>query len=254
MNYKKYNEEEILEDVVHEQLKNIEAPDRDKELLWNQIQEKLHHSNNKPRNSSMIKLIAGIAASLLIFFVFAIQSNNSGTAFFWYIQKFFVSNDSTTQITLETENESSDNGPPSNADSNIVYYSIEYHNYTLEQAQEMIDFNIIIPRYIPENYKFEYAFPGFRSSPYEISLYYENKDTIDSITIQQIYLGADNDATEIGFNGVEIENTFIYGHQITIFASNEDRLILLLELPDIKIIILGSIDRNEMLRIAESML
>ena len=118
---------------------------------------------------------------------------------------------------------------------------------TLEEAQEEATFDILVPSYLPDGHEFEDAMviQGFVET---VSLTYKNDD--ERLGISEIDFEDEpqtslimNSAEVISINGVE-------GKLVTVFDDNK---MLQWEIGNTQLTLSGSLDKEELIQIAESM-
>ena len=118
---------------------------------------------------------------------------------------------------------------------------------TLEEAQEEATFDILVPSYLPEGYEFDNAMviQGFIET---VSLTYHNGD--ERLGISELVFEDEpqtspimNNAEVVSINGVEGKLVSIYG----------DSKMLQWEIGNIQLTLSGSLDKEELIQIAESM-
>ncbi|WP_269848345.1 DUF4367 domain-containing protein [Methanosarcina horonobensis] len=126
---------------------------------------------------------------------------------------------------------------------------------TLEEARESAGFEILVPEYLPEGYAFNYSMVSNNSwiapenQAFEtVSLTYENEEG-DIISLSETVYETEtpeapimNSAEEVSINGKE-------GKYLTL----GDMKILNWEIGNIELSLASSLEKDEMLRIAESL-
>ena len=118
---------------------------------------------------------------------------------------------------------------------------------TLEQAQEEATFNILVPSYLPDGYEFEDATmnQGFVET---VSLTYLNGD--ERLGISETVF-EDEPQTPLIMDSAEVVSiNDVEGKLVTIYDDNK---MLQWEIGNIKLTLSGSLDKEELIQIAESM-
>ncbi|OEF96125.1 DUF4367 domain-containing protein [Desulfuribacillus alkaliarsenatis] len=259
MNRNKDIDEQLFKKAIKMQIDKIEVPKNEKLKNWEKIQGELTLSNSKLRTSKKRFVVAGLIASFLIFIVTIYVSNSDSTAFFWNKQKTIIKSGSTTQIMTGTQTQHLDiDDFVRDIDDSVVFYDLERKVFTIEQAKEIANFDIIIPAYIPNNFEFQYVVAFVLETLYEtneVRLHYESADINRPLKIRQQYYGeAFGHTMVVDHEDTKIEHLTIDNKSITLFTFKDDSLILWLELPHMLVTIDGFIDRDEIFQIAQSMI
>ena len=118
---------------------------------------------------------------------------------------------------------------------------------TLEEAREETTFDILVPSYLPDGHEFEDAMviQGFVET---VSLTYKNGD--ERLGISEIVF-EDEPQTSLIMNSAEVVSIKgIEGKLVTVF---DDSKVLQWEMENIRLTLSGSLDKEELIQIAESM-
>ncbi|OEF96121.1 DUF4367 domain-containing protein [Desulfuribacillus alkaliarsenatis] len=238
---KKSIHEQLLKKTIKMQIDKIELPKNEKQNNWEKIQRELTLSDSKPRTSKKRFVVVSLVASLLISIV-----------------AIYVVGP-TTQIMTGTQTQ---HLTPDDfiweIDDSIVFHELESREFTIEQAQEIANFDIIIPVYIPNNFDLQYVVSPVSEIYYRtnhITLHYESEDMDYPLTIEQQYYGKGFTlGMTVDHEDTKIEHLTIDNKTITLFTFKDGKLLLWLELPHMLVSIRGFIDRDEIFRIAQSMI
>ncbi len=118
---------------------------------------------------------------------------------------------------------------------------------TLEEAREEATFDILVPSYIPDGYEFDHAMviQGFVET---VSLTYKNGD--ERLGISEIVLEDEPQASPIMDSAEVVSINGVEGKLVTIYG---DSKMLQWEIGNIQLTLSGSLDKEELIGIAESM-
>ncbi|MGP8329517.1 MAG: outer membrane lipoprotein-sorting protein [Methanosarcinaceae archaeon] len=118
---------------------------------------------------------------------------------------------------------------------------------TLEETMEKATFDILVPSYLPEGYEFENAMviDGFSET---VSLNYKNGDLRLGIT--EIVFEDEPQVSPIMANAEVVSINDVEGKFASVFSDNK---MLQWEIGNIQLTLSGSMDRDEMIHIAEEM-
>lgn len=119
---------------------------------------------------------------------------------------------------------------------------------TLEEAREEATFDILVPSYIPEGYEFDNAmvFQGFVET---ISLTYRNGD--ERLGISETVFEDEPQTSPIMDSAEDVSINDAEGKLVTIYDNYK---MLQWEIGNIQLTLTGSLDKEELIQIAESMM
>jgi len=118
---------------------------------------------------------------------------------------------------------------------------------TLEQAQEEATFDILVPSYLPDGYEFENAMviQGFVET---VSLTYHNDD--ERLGISEMVFEDEPQTSPIMDSAEVVNINDVEGKLVTIYDDNK---MLQWEIGNIQLTLSGSLDKEDLIQIAESM-
>lgn len=185
-----------------------------KEETWNRIHIKMN-STIKRQPRRRISYISGTVI-IVLFVLISISPQRVSASFGWFTQLFVQIQGTFTQLmgtTLSKNNEKKQVPAPA---INVSTEEIKLEKFTIEEAQSVTTFEIVVPSYLPEGYTFSGVYvqtEGGRKSSHVLIKYINKEgDTIEiretDTNIQRGYsIGIDNDDTKIknidvrGING-----------------------------------------------------
>lgn len=267
MKYNDWQNEQLIKEAIAEYTSRMQAPvSQHKEQIWENIQQTLAAQKqlSKPiifKNRLFLKTVAAAVILLSVLTVFVAQST-SGSALFWIKEMFIQSKDAATQISTTAGFNLPEGAPvfPTEIDESITFYVMEDTRLkTIEEAQEIANFEILQPKYLPEGYEFQYAFTAMgREEDYksnDMTLLYQEEGTDSELTIRQSYYGLGyTDAYVYDHEDTQVEDILIAGHTGKVFLYKNQSSRLWLELPHMKVTIDSYLEKDEMIKIAESLL
>lgn len=118
---------------------------------------------------------------------------------------------------------------------------------TLEEAGEEATFDILVPSYLPDGYEFDNAMviQGFVET---VSLTYKNGD--EGLGISEIVFEDESQTSQIMDSAEVVSINDVEGKLVTIY---DDYKMLQWEIGNIQLTLTGSLDKEELIQIAESM-
>ncbi len=120
---------------------------------------------------------------------------------------------------------------------------------TLEETKEEATFDILVPSYLPDGYEFENAMviDGFSET---VILNYKNGDLGLGITVTEIVFEGEAQVSPIMANAEVVSINDVEGKFASVFDDNK---MLQWEIGNIQLTLSGSMDKDEMIHIAEEM-
>ena len=118
---------------------------------------------------------------------------------------------------------------------------------TLEEAQEEATFDILVPSYLPDGYEFDHAMV-IRGFVETVSLTYKNGD--ERLGISETVLEDEPQALPIMDSAEVVSINGVEGKLVTIYDDNK---MLQWKIGNIQLTLSGSLDKEELIGIAESM-
>lgn len=136
--------EKLIKESIHQHLQDVSIPPFSKEKTWNQIHERLYGVQDRKRRRLKLIAVSSLTGLMLVFFLLTPQSG----AFDKLAAMFYQIQNTATQLFVSTEDP--------NKEINNLQEGTEFGNtpqdMNLHEAQKHIDFEIIVPEYIPEGF------------------------------------------------------------------------------------------------------
>ncbi len=234
--------DKYLSKEVKEYVNSIEFPDKEK--AWVNIKKEINNYNEKNKLFFLKKKIAIVATVIIIFFTgVMVGTSNYTNANFNFLKSIKNVFGNVTNISLSTHQ---DNKIEDQQDT-VVNKKL----YTVKQANKILNYDIILPKYIPQNYKL-------------IGVYIRNEENnLSPVEIQYIYdtaqiLISENPIikqTAISHNvrNAETKKIIINGSEATfIYFTDLDIHEIFFQKSIMQFKISGSITEDEIIKIAKS--
>lgn len=215
--------------------KSYEVPELDD--VWDNIEE---HIDNKNKKNKMIKRLIGIAASIIIMSIGSIFIlENEGYASYMRTLKIFVGLEDKSSINMN-------NKAPDEMDVSMEEI------VSIDKIEEFTRFPVKQIEYIPKDYKYNKSYISkLKSRIISVqSIYISSEEVftftqepIDKITSESIKINPD-----IG----KVYKKSINGYQYNIIDYNNGELEIIWDISEVKYILKGSLDKEEMMKIALS--
>ncbi|WNF35040.1 DUF4367 domain-containing protein [Bacillaceae bacterium IKA-2] len=245
--------EQLIEEAIKENFDNVPDPLLSKEASWEEIQKKKEpQKSDRPKKYMKRVVVAAIIMTVISLSLFKPQSTS---AFNW-VTNFFTKAQGTVTQLMGTLG----NSPP--PDENQPIPEIERHlpeinvvRMSIEEANEVASFDIVIPSYVPEGFKFRditVELIDDKKSDQMILNYVKGEETLTiretNIQEQTGYsMGVDNEDTDL------IEEVDIQGNKGTLLVFKDGSKKLIWVVQEVQFIIDSQLSEEEKIKIAINM-
>lgn len=257
MKRREYFTDRTLTDAVQEDWEAAPAPPVSSSEAWERIARELQTVNAKKASRRVfwkgrgMKTAAAALLALAILAAFAPSQN--GHAFGW-ITKYFAKVQGSVTNLVVSRDDASGSSPPGPPQIQVEQtYGPDEQQLSLAEAEEISDFPILLPKYLPEGYEFSHvnflAMGGEGSS--ELELVYKNGSTmlrLSEMVIRNQYGGSFNFDNE----DTKIKDVSIRGEQGTLLNFKDGSSMIIWSLGDYHLTLNSRLPESDAIRIAES--
>lgn len=208
--------------------------------VWDKIEEHIDNKNKKNKKNKMINRLIGIAASIIIMLIGSIFIlENEGYASYMRTLKIFVGLEDKSSINMN-------NKVPDEMDVSMEEI------VSIDKIEEFARFPVKQIEYIPKDYKYNKSYVSkLKSRIISVqSIYISSEEVftftqepIDKITSESIKINPD-----IG----KVYKKSINGYKYNIIDYNNGELEIIWDISEVKYILKGSLNQEEMMKIALS--
>lgn len=257
MKRREYFTDRTLTDAVQEDWEAAPAPPVSSSEAWERIARELQTVNAKKASRRVfwkgrgMKTAAAALLALAILAAFAPSQN--GHAFGW-ITKYFAKVQGSVTNLVVSRDDASGSSPPGPPQIQVEQtYGPDEQQLSLAEAEEISDFPILLPNYVPEGYELSHVNVqtqgGQGNSELEL-VYKDDSSTIrlTEMVIRNQYGGTfsfDNEETEM-------KDIHIRGEKGTLLKFKDGSSMLIWSLGDYHLTLNSRLPESEAVRIAES--
>lgn len=205
--------------------------------VWDKIQK---HIDNKKKKNKMMKRLIGIVATLIIMSIGSIFIlDNEGYASYMRTLKMFVGLEDKSSINI-------DNKAPD--EMNVSIEEI----VSIEKIEKLASFPVKQIEYIPRDYKYNKSHVSkLKSRIISVQSMYISSEEVLTFTQEPIDKIA-SESIKINPDIGEVYKKSINGYKYNIIDYNNGELEVIWDISEVKYILKGSLDKEEMMKIALS--
>ncbi len=247
-----------MKDLVLDQIKNCPAPPLSSDEAWEKIQIQIERETSSRYSFSKMKGVYAASGFLLLVALFTWSPNNGG-AFHKIIQMVQGYKENSAQMLIRVGDiPTDDKGAPPQEEFSIVPGSQSVpKDMTLEEAQEIMAFPIMVPHVIPENFKLHHAtvMTNAIDEKYsEIMLYYANDLEKEKFFYVKQFTISDHFGAGATYGDRLVEEVTIGGHKATLaYSPEEDFSTLTWVTQSHYLSIWGHLNKDDIIQVAKSL-
>ncbi|WP_134699326.1 DUF4367 domain-containing protein [Ammoniphilus sp. YIM 78166] len=256
---KKDGLDELIKDLILDQIKNSPAPPLSSTEAWEKIQPQIGNASPSRYSFSKWKGVYAVSGFILLLVLLITWSPNNGGAFQKIIQMMQGFKENSAQMMIRV-GDTPDNGkgaPPQEEFSIIPGSQSVPQNMTLEEAQEIMKFPIMVPQVVPGNFNLNHAtvMTNAIDEKYsEIILYYSNDIDKEKFFYVQQFTISDQFGAGATYGDRLIEEVNIGGHKATLAYSPKEEFSTLTWVTQSHYIsIWGHLTKDEIIQVAKSL-